>query len=256
VAGTRRPKESLTDEQIRERIGCMLERPNKTGHLTAAVFVVSFFTLPWLLCPSSSTFRSTGVWMAGVLWTLNLVWTLVAAFGWKTLSPQELEQLSEEQRQRHFRLETIWFRVWKGGYLVLASVVFLLIVFDLLRPTGWVGVLAVGGYLLSFAVSFWQRRRILRVVVEGWSADTRWGQLMLLLSAIGPAVGASIGSGIGIVLVRLHVLPESILLTFAGVLGILVADMVLPQVVQDFSVAWIHFQIRRAEAKQAAGKSG
>jgi hypothetical protein len=111
-------------------------------------------------------------------------------------------------------------------------------------------MLAVSGYLLSFAVSFWQRRRILRIVIEGWSADTRWGRLMLLLAAIGSAAAASIGSGTAIVLVRLHILPENVLLAYAGVWGGLVADMVIPQVVQDFSVAWIHLQIHRAEASQ------
>jgi len=115
---------------------------------------------------------------------------------------------------------------------------------------GWVSGLAIGGYLLTFVLSFWQQRRILRVVVEGWSADTRWGKLMLRLAVIGPAVGASIGSGIGIILVRLHLLPEGILVASAGLVMILVANMIIPQVVQDFSVAWIHLQIHRTEANQ------
>jgi hypothetical protein len=112
----------------------------------------------------------------------------------------------------------------------------------------WVRGSAVGGYLLALVFSLSQRRRILRVVVEGWSADTRWGKLMLRLAFVGPVVGASIASGVGIILVRLQILPASILLASAGLVGILVAYMVIPQVVQDFSVARIHFQIRRIEA--------
>ena len=71
---------------------------------------------------------------------------------------------------------------------------------------------------------------------------------------IGPAAGASLGSGIGLFLVRLHVLPESILIASAGLVGNLMAAIIVPQVVQDFSVAWIHLQTHRAEADQAAEK--
>jgi xanthosine utilization system XapX-like protein len=148
----------------------------------------------------------------------------------------------------------MWFHFWKGGYLALGSMIMFLLGLAFLGYLGGVSGLAVSGYLLAFVLAFLQRRRIVRVVVEGWSADTRQGRLMLRLAVMGPAMGASIGSAIGIILVRLHVLPASILLASAGLVGILVAGMIVPQVVQDFSVAWIHLQIRRAEANHATGE--
>jgi hypothetical protein len=255
MTGTRsKRKKQLTDEQIWEKIGDMLAQPQKASDLTAAVFVMSFLavTLRFAVPPG---FTETGGRWGLILWITNLVWTLVATFGWKTLPLEELKRLSKEQQRRHLRSETIWFDFWKGGYLVIVSMSMLLLglgMLSYLGPMAWVSGLAVSGYILTFVLSFWQRRRILRVVVEGWSADTRWGRLMLRLAIIGPAAGASIGSGIGIILVRLHLLPESILIMSAGLVGVLVADMMVPQVVQDLSVAWIHLQIRRAEADQTA----
>jgi fumarate reductase subunit D len=255
MAGTRsKRKGQLTDTQIRERIGDMLAQPPKASHLTAAVFVVSFLavTLRFAVPPG---FTETGGRWGLVLWITSLVWTLIAAFGWKTLPLEELKRLSKEQQRRHLRSETIWFDFWKGGYAAIVSTSMLLLglgMLSYLGPMAWVNGLAVGGYLLAFVLSFLQRQRILRVVVEGWSADTRWGRLMLRLAVIGPAAGASIGSGIGIILVRLHLLPESILITSAGLVGVLVADMMVPQVVQDFSVAWTHLQIRRTDMGQRA----
>jgi hypothetical protein len=247
MAGTRsRRKGQLTDAQIREKIGDMLAQPPKASYLTAAVFAMSFLAVT-LGFPG---FTETGGRWGLVLWITSLVWTLIAAFGWKTLPLEELKRLPKEQQHRHLRSETIWFDFWKGGYLAIVSMSMLLIglgALSYLGPMAWVSGLAVGGYILTFVLSFWQRRRILRVVVEGWSADTRWGRLMLRLAIIGPAAGASIGSGIGIILVRLHLLPESILIMSAGLVLVLVADMMVPQVVQDFSVARIHLQIRKAE---------
>ena len=137
------------------------------------------------------------------------------------------------------------------------SLILLLTGLALLEDVGvsaWVSMLTVGGYLLTFVLSFAQRRRILRVLVQGWSTDSRWGRWMFHLALIGPAAGASLGSGIGLFLVRLHVLPESILIASAGLVGNLMAAIIVPQVVQDFSVAWIHLQTHRAEADQAAEK--
>jgi hypothetical protein len=247
-------KRQLTDTQIREKIGDMLAQPQKASDLTFAVFAMSFLalTLRFAVPPE---FTETGGRWGLVLWITNLVWTLVAAFGWKTLPLEELKRLSKEQQRRHLRSETIWFHFWKGGYLALVSMSMLLLglgMLSYLGPMAWVSGLAVSGYLLAFVLAFLQRQRVLRVVVEGWSADTRWGRLMLHLVVIGPAAGASIGSGIGIILVRLHLLPESILIMSAGLVSVLVADMIIPQVVQDFSVAWIHLQARRAEADQTS----
>jgi hypothetical protein len=242
-------KKWLTDTQIRERIGNMLAHPQKASHLTAAVFAISFLalTLRFAVPPE---FTETGGRWGVILWITNLAWTLVATSGWKTLPPDEFKRLSKEQQRRHLRSETIWFRFWKGGYLALVSTSMLLIglgALSYLGPLGWVSTLAVSGYLLTFVISFWRRQRILRVVVEGWSADTQWGRLVLRLAVIGPVAGASVGSGIGIILVRLHVLPKNILVVSAGLVGILVADMIIPQVVQDLSVAWVHSQIHRTE---------
>lgn len=244
-------KKRLTDTQIQERIGNMLAHPQKAGHLTAAVFVISFLalTLRFAVPPG---FTETGGRWGLILWITNLAWTLVATCGWKTLPPDEFKRLSKEQQRRYLRSETIWFRFWKGGYVLLVSTSMFLIglgELSCLGSLGWVSTLAVSGYLLTCALSFWQRRRILRVVVEGWSADTRWGRLMLRLAIVGPVAGASIGSGIGIILVRLHILPKSVLIASAGLVGILVGDMILPQVVQDFSVAWVHSQIHRTEPR-------
>ncbi len=243
-------KKQLTDAQIQEKIGTMLAQPQKVELLTFAVFAISFLALT-LCFAVPPEFKKTGGRWALVLWITNLIWALIAALGWKTLPPEEFKRLSKEQQHRHLRSETIWFHFWKGGFLALVSTNILLIGLGALSCLGsmaWVSGLAVGGYFLAFVLSFFQQRHILRVVVEGWSADTQWGRLMLRLAVIGPAAGASIGSGIGIILVRLHVLPESILIASAGLVGILVAGMIMPQVVQDFSVMWVHLQIRRTEA--------
>jgi hypothetical protein len=255
MTGTRgKRKDQLTDAQIWEKVGNMLGQPQKVSHLTAAPFLSSFLALT-LGVAVPPTFKETGALCGKVIWIVGLIWTLMAALGWKRLPPRELKRLPKEEQHQHYRLETIWFHFWKGGYLVQVSAAMLLIGLgglSALGPVGWVSVLAVAGYLLTFAVSFCQRRRILRVKVEGWSADTQWGRLMLCLAVIGPAAGAAIGSTIGIAVARLHVLSESVVGIVVGLLGILIADMVVPQVVQDLLVAWIHLQIRRTEMNQAA----
>jgi hypothetical protein len=123
MPGTRnRGTTRLTDEQIRERIGHMVEQPSKTGYLTSAVFALSVLALA-LSGAFPPAFKDVGAWAAKVLWVINLIWTLVAAFGWKSpLTDWESKHLSEKQQHRHSRLGTIWFRVWKGGYLVLVSI--------------------------------------------------------------------------------------------------------------------------------------
>lgn len=253
-----RCESQLTDAQIREKIGDALERPQKVSHLTAGLFVVSFLALT-LGMAVPPTFKETGSLWSKALWIAGLIWMLVAALGWKRLPPRDLKRLSKEQQRQHYRWETIWLHVWKAGYLVLVSMFMLLIALGLLtralEPIGMVGVLTVAGYLLTFVVSFWQRRRILHVKVEGWSADTQWSRLMLRLAFIGPAAGAAIGSGLTIAVVRLHALPENMLFAFGGLLGILIANMIVPQVVQDLSVAWIHLKIRRTEANQAVAEN-
>jgi hypothetical protein len=248
MTGTRsKRREQFTDAQIRERIGNILGQPQKASHLTFALL----FAFPFLAVTLSMAVP-TGFKEMGAFWG-KVIWTLVAALGWKRLSPSDLKRLPKEQQRRHLHQEMIWFHVWKAGTIVLVSIAMLLLGLgglSVLELLGWVKVLAIGGYVLTFFVSFWQRRRILRSLVEGWSADTRWGRLMLRLAAIGPAVGASIGSGIGIALVRLHILPGNILLAYAGLTGILVAGIMVPQVISDLSVAWIHWQIRRVEMNQ------
>ncbi len=255
MTGTRgKRKDQLTDAQIREKIGNMLGQPQKISHLTAALFVSSFLALT-LGVAVPPTFKETGALCGKFIWIAGLIWTLIAALGWKRLPPRELKRLSKEEQRQHYRLETSWFHFWKGGYLIQVSVAMLLIGLgglSVLGPVGWGGVLAIGGYLLTFVVSLCQRRRILRVKAEGWSADTQWGRLMLRLAVIGPAAGAAIGSTIGIAVARLHVLSESAVGIVVGLLGILLADMAVPQIVQDLSVAWIHLQIRRTEMDQAA----
>ena len=77
---------------------------------------------------------------------------------------------------------------------------------------------------------------------------------MLRLAVIGPAAGASWGSAVGVFLVRLKILPLGIAAASLGLMGVLLAMMPVPQVVMDWSVAWIHLEMRRAEADQAAEK--
>ena len=74
---------------------------------------------------------------------------------------------------------------------------------------------------------------------------------MLYLVAIGPAAGASIGSGIGIALSGSHIVPKHILLAVAGVIGVLTANMIVPFAVLDLSIAQIHREIRRTEIDQS-----
>ena len=234
----------------------MLAQPSKASYLIAGVLVISglALTLPFAGPPE---FAETGGRWALILWIINLVWILVAALGWKTLPLESLKRLPKDQQQRHLRSETIWFHLWKGGYLALVSVIILLIGIGSLSYLGqmvWVRRPAIGGYLLAFIFSLLKQRRLLRVVVEGWSADSRQGRWMLRLAFLGPVIGASIASGIGIILVRLHVLPTGFLMASVGLVAILTAFLIVPQIVQDFSVAWIHFQIRKTMAPPAAEK--
>lgn len=253
-------REQLTDAQIREVIGKILPVAStwKWEWLASGAFVISFLALSIYLAVYTGLATKTGGRWGLALWIVYLVWMLVAAFGWKRLPEEKLKYLSREQRHRHLRLATIWFFFWTGGYLALASMMWLLLSLSVLiygaliylGAMGWVSDLVVGGYLLAFLVSCWQWRRIL-CLLELWSPETRWGKLMLRLAAIGPAA-ISIGSVIGLLMGRLHILPKSIACAHVGLLGILIAYVTVPYVVLYFSKAWIHLQIYRAEAKQAA----
>jgi hypothetical protein len=247
-------RQKLTDEQIRERIGRMMCQPQKTSNLTFAIFAVSVLAL---LLYFFMRLTSTGGYSALILWTINLVWALIAAVGWKTLPLERLKQLTKQQQHAHMGSETIWFHLWKGGYLTVVSAIFLLSGLALLAYAGartWARALAVSAYLLCFVISFLQRRRIRLVLVRGWSRDSRWGRWMLRLAVIGPAAGASWGAAVAILLVRLEILPLGIAAASLGLMGILIAMIPVPQVVMDWSVAWIHLEMRRAEADQAAEK--
>lgn len=252
---SKRRKKRLTDAEIREKIGNILGQHQKASYLIATLLLSFFLALTVSMSMSvPPTLTRPGVLWGKALGIAGVLWTLVAALGWKRLSPQKLKRLPKEEQRRHYRSETMWFYFWKGGYLVQVSIAMLLmgvgLLMRVLRPAVWVSVLAGAGYLLAFVVSFCQRKRILRVIVEGWSADTRWGRLMLRLAAIGPVAGASIGVGLTRAVVRLRIVPENVLFVFGGLVGILVAYAIVPQIIHDFSVAWIHLQIRRAEEKR------
>jgi hypothetical protein len=245
----RKSRNRLTDEQIREEICTRLRLPEKVQYLIGGVLTISFFAV-MLRFGVPPAFTDTGGRWALILWIINLVWTMLVAVGWDGISLEDFKRLPKEQQQRLLRSNTIWFYLWKGGYLALVSIFMLLMGLGGLSYYGalaWVGGLVIGGYLLALVLAFVERRRIVRVVVEGWSADTRWGKTMLRLAIIGPAAGASIGSSVGIILVRLHILPEGILLASAGLVLIMAAVMIVPQVIQDFSVAWIHLQNRESK---------
>jgi hypothetical protein len=251
--GRGKRKSRLTDAQIEERVGNMLSQPPKTSHLTSAVFVMTFLALTLRFAVPPGFTRRGGLWGL-FLWIINLLWTLLAVVGWKPLPAEGVNRVPKGDWRRQSRLETIWFHFWKGGYLLLVSASMLLIglgMFSYPMLVGWVTGLAVAGYLMAFVLSFWHRRRILRVKVERWLVDIREGRLMLRLAIVGPVVGASIGSAIGIILVRLGLLPVNILVASAGFVGILVADMIAPAVVQDFAVAHIHWRARQAEIERA-----
>ena len=245
----RRRKNLLTDEQMRDKISKMFEGSQKNSYLTFAVFAVSFLALT-LIVSVPIEFRGASVTWVLICWIIHLIWTIVASFGWQTLSDEEFEQLLKEDRIRHLRLRTIWFHFWKGGFLLLISVQLLLVGLGMLKHlglAGWIDGLAVSVYGLTYILSFWQRRRISHVRLVGWSPDTQWGRLMLRIGAIGPAVAASTCSAITIIVVRLHIVPKSIAIAFFGTLGVIVVCMMIPQIVHDFLLARIHLQIYRSE---------
>jgi hypothetical protein len=253
ATGQKRTK-LLTEKQIRSRIGNTLEGSQKTSNLTFAVFAVSFAALT-LVVSAPAEFRQTAVIWALAHWIVNLIWTTVAGLGWRTLPDEESEQLSKEERVRRLRLQTTWFRFWKGGYLLLVSVQMLLIGLGMLKHlqlAGWVDGLAVGTYCLAYLLSFWRRRHICHVRIVGYSPDTQWGRLMLRVGAIGPAVMASTCSAITIILARLQIVPKGVAAGFFGTLAVVLSAMIVPQVVYDFTAAWIHWQIYKTEANQAA----
>jgi hypothetical protein len=258
ATGSRR-SQRLTDVQVREKIASTVERPHKAGHLTAAAFVLTFLALTLRMAVPIRLKETAAFWATG-LWIVGLIWTGIAALEWKTSPSRDPRRDQKEQECQHHRMGMIWFHVWKGGYLLLVSTFMLLIGLGLLMralwPAGWMGVLAGAGYLLAFAASIWQRRRILQLKLGGWSADTRWGGVMLRPAVIGPVAGASVGSGIVIGLVRLHILPQEVLFVLGGVLGALIAYMIVPQVVLDLQVAWIHGMCREKEKQQANNLDG
>ncbi len=255
MVGTGKHRKLLNDEQIREIIGSTLDvgGGQKASSLISSVLV--FSVIGFVLAISSPTeFRKTAAAWALAHWIINFIWAVVAGLGWKTLPDSESRQLSREERARRLRSETMWFRFWKGGFLLLVSTLILLLGLGLLKHlslAGWVDGLGVAVYVVVGTFSAWQRRLICRVMVEGWTSDTRLGRLMLRLAAIGPVTAATTCSAIGIALARLHILPRSIAAILLGTLGIVLACAIVPFVVYDFSAAWIHLQVHRAEAKQA-----
>lgn len=250
MSGVRkRRKNLLTEEQIREKIGKMLGGSQKSSYLTFGVFAVSFLALT-LIVSVPVEFRKASVAWALTCWIIHLIWTIVASFGWQTLSDEKFEQLSKEDRVRHLRLRTIWFHFWKGGFLLLVSAQILLVGLGMLKHlglAGWIDGLAVSVYGLAGMLSFWQRRRICHMRLVGWSPDTQWGRLMLRIGAIGSATAASTCSAITIILARLHIVSKGVAAAFFGTLGVIVACMMVPQVVYDFLSAWTHLQIYRSE---------
>ena len=254
MIGTGKHRKLPNGGQIWERISNTLDvgGAQKVSSLIFSVFAFSVMGFILVVSVPIKFKESAEAW-ALAHWIINLIWAVVAGFGWKTLPDSESRQLSREERARRLRLQTIWFRFWKGGFLLLFSTLVLLLGLGLLKHlslAGWIDGLAVAVYVLVSAFSFWQRRLICRVMVEGWSSNTRWGRLMLRLVVIGPVTAATTCSIIGIALARSHILPRSIAAVLFGTLGVVLACVIVPFVVYDFSAAWIHLQIRRAEAKQ------
>jgi hypothetical protein len=244
-----RRKKLLTDEQMREKISDMLGGSQKSSYLTFAVFAISFLALT-LIVSVPVKFRETAVTWALTCWVIHLVWTIVASFGWQTLSDEEFKQLMKEDRIRYLRLRTIWFHCWKGIFLLFVSVQLLLVGLGMLKYlelAGWLDGLVVGVYGLTGILSFWQRRRIGHVRLVGGAPDTQWGRLILRIGAIGSPVAASTCSAITILLARLHVVSKGVAAAFFGTLGVIVACVMIPQVVYDFLLAWVHLQIYGSE---------
>ena len=247
-------KKSLTDAKVRRKVGKSVTRPQKASHLTFAAFSLFLLVLPLCAGVHGGLIEAIFVSWAIILSVANLIWAMVAAVGWRRELPWDWRQRSSEQRCQLLRPEMIWFHTWKAGYLALVSAMLLLFSLaglEVLKPARWGIALLIGSYPATFAISIWKRRHFLRVHVEGWSSRTWWGRLMLYLVAIGPAAGASIGSGIGIALSRSHIVPKHILLAVAGVIGVLTANMIVPFAVLDLSIAQIHREIRRTEIDQS-----
>ena len=239
----------LTDAQVRAKIRSIFDYRSKTSYLTAGILTMSFLALTMLLATPPG-FRKTSTRWGIALWTVNLVWTLMAAFGWKELPFEQLKRLPPKNRQQHLHSQAGWFHLWKAGYIQFVSAAMLVIGLGALSYCGtpaWSNALIVGGYFAIFILSFWQRRHILLVAVRGWSSGTPWGRFMLRLTTVGPVVGSLIGSGIALLLVRLHLLPVSAGVASAGLVAVAVAYMTVPTVIQAILVSRIHWQKEKEE---------
>ena len=245
-------KDLPTYRQILERIGNIpegIQATQKIANLTFAVFA-SFIIGVILVVSVPIEFRETALAWAFAHWGANLVWAIVIGFGWRTLTESESRQLSRKERAHRLRAQAMWFRLWKGGFLLLVSTLLLLLGIGLLRHLGlrrWVDGLVVAVYGLIYVFSLWQRQRICHTKIEGWSPNTRWGRIMHRLGAIGPAAAASVCSALTIATVRLNIVPKSIGAGFFGILGVVLACLIVPQVIYDLIVARVHFRLHRTE---------
>lgn len=238
----------LTDKEIRQNLEARLAVP----FLKLSWMSASAFALPWLLVllPFTPPRSRNAGYVALGLWLLNLGWSVLVYFAHQDQPPARLfKRLSQKEKLDWHRQNTIWFRLWKGGFLLFVSVTCFLLAWRLLKfawpesPGSW---LAIGFFLLAFLSSFLLRRHMFRLAVEGWP-HTWWGRLMMGLAIIGPATGAVVGSLLGRVAAR--ILPQAIALTYAGVLALFIAYAITPQIVYDWCVAVIHIQAKQKELK-------
>jgi hypothetical protein len=232
----------LTKSEMEAHVRALIEAPPKRSHLSAALFVSSFAAV--MIVIAFRRVNLVGGRIAAVsYWTASSAWTAVCGVCWKTSGPADAGALRKNPPLLSRRVETMWFRLWKGVYLGLLSAATALtgigMVMEALSSDTCVVYAVLAVVLLSYLLAFAGRWRILRLMVTGWSPHTRPGRLMRRLERVGPLAAAA-GASLGMFLVRSEILPREVVHALGGFVAVFVAALAAVPVVQDLMVARIH----------------
>jgi hypothetical protein len=240
----------LTDEQIQEKIGSRrmdLRAKYKTVNLVVSMFALSFLALTLVLIVPDE-YREAAMFWAWTHWLIYLIWTILLGFVWRTLPDWESKQLTEEERCRRLHLQTMGFHLWRGGFLLPSSTLLLLLGLGSLKylgQTNWVDGVVVGGYSLLYLFSFWQKRFISHVRLEGWPTDSQWKRSLIQLGGVGSVGLIATCSSMASLLARLRIVPAGVAYIVIGMSSIVLASVTVPVIVFCFIEAWVHLQIAR-----------
>jgi len=189
-----------------------------------------------------STDRVAALWIAAGLWLTDLIWAVVAAFGWRQNHQGDGDDPDAPHNiQAH--VDTMWSTLSRVKGQITMDFVLFLGGMGILRPVLALRCIVIVGLAIYVAaIIIWVRQRwsLVRYHEIGWPEDRWWGRLVTWLhkpSTLRLALGISVLIPVA---VRLQLLPRDLMLNLLGAVLIAAGVFLVSITVYDVQVAVIH----------------